>query len=252
MLLVPWRSARRRSMRWPTWVWAAGAWGWMAQAILQGEGGRPTALAALGPVANGLGVEVTGLEPSWIPQPVAGRAERVAAGETAWMVPVMVDRGGRWQFLSAEMRTLMSEAVEKDSGRAGWRQVVVDGSGEAVGGARDWKYWKAREGRPWRVDDAHLMIGNGTRSADGAIEWTGRPLAGDSLMVVLGGDGSWQPPTVAQLRALTEVVDYARSKTGMIRAVAGPTAQAPLASDVLESAYNQGIVIDRTGANPRS
>jgi hypothetical protein len=97
------------------------------------------------------------------------------------------------------------------------------------------------------------VIGNGTRSGDGAIERTGRPLTGDEEVVVaLVGDFSRSEPTAAQLRALTEVVDYARAKTGMIPVQIGEAARAPMAASVLDRAFNAALAAHPTGDEPRS
>jgi len=77
-------------------------------------------------------------------------------------------------------------------------------------------------------------------------------LAGEEVVVALVGDFSRSEPTAAQLRALTEVVDYARAKTGMIPVQIGDAARAPMAASVLDRAFNAALAAHPADDEPRS
>jgi hypothetical protein len=220
-------------------------WVWVAQAIWQGGGrlGAPAAQA-------GLGVTTDGLTTAWTPPVPAYRAEplpvrRVVEPQAAVQVAQLSVRAGGWEFLTAPLRAALDAAVSvKPGGRAPWRRVVVDGTGETAGGARDLAFAVRRGGEGGAESGlraAHFVIGNGTRTPDGAIERTGRALSGDAVVVVLVGDFSRQQPTAAQLQALTELADYARAKTGLIPVVLGEASRAPVAASVLEAAFNTAL-----------
>lgn len=197
----------------------------------------------------GLGVAGDGLVEGWAPPVPAYRAERlpgppVVAAVAAEQVGHLTRRTGEWRFLTPAVRgALDGAAAGRPRGRAPWRRVVVEGTGEGSGGARDLAFLMRRDGEgrvPGGLGSGHLVIGNGTRTPDGMIERTGRPLGDEALVVVMVGDFSRRPPTVAQLQALTELADYARAKTGVIPVVLGDLARAPVAASVLEAAFPVG------------
>lgn len=231
----------------------------MAQAVLQGDGrlGARAAQAALGPV----GVAADGLSTAWVPpvpsyRPQPLPAVRPSAPLGTEQIERLSRRTGEWGALGAPLRAEMDRAVVRPGGRAPWRRVVVEGTGESMGGARDLAFASMRGGEA--VDGAggfraaHFIIGNGTRSPDGSLERTARPLDGEVVVVAMVGDFSLQEPTVAQLRALTELVDYARAKTGVIPVEVGDAARAPVAGAVLQAAFNAGLAAHPADDPPRS
>jgi hypothetical protein len=226
----------------------------MAQAVFHGDAGVgvPTARAGLGAATDGLTAGWTPPVPSYRPAPLP--VARVDVPDQSAQVSRLSERGAEWVFLTPDSREAMDGAVELPARRARWRRVVVEGVGERAGGARDLAFASRRAGEPtgggfWL---AHFLIGNGTRSGDGEIERTGRPLAGEEVVVALVGDFSRSEPTAAQLRALTEVVDYARAKTGMIPVQIGEAARAPMAASVLDRAFNAALAAHPAGDEPRS
>jgi len=243
-------------VRWPTWLWTVGVWGWVAQAVFQGDAGLAPATAR---AALGGGVE--GLSTAWAPpvpsyRPVAWPALRAAAPDPIAQQKLLSTRGAEWEWLSLPLRLALDEAATLPGGRAPWVRVVVEGTGDHEGGGRDLVF--ARQRRPVAEPvssnflAAHFVIGNGTRSKDGGIERTERPLRDASEVVVsLVGDFSLGEPTPAQLRALTELVDYARAKTGMIPVVLGDSSRAPVAASVLEAAYLPVPIGDPADDPPR-
>ena len=232
-------------MRWPTWLWATGTWLWVAQAVWQGGGGFGATAAQAG-----LGVTTDGLTAAWSPPVPAYRAEplpvsRAFEPPAAAQVDRLSKRAGTWEFLTPRMRAALDEAAAgKPGGRAPWRRVVVEGTGEEAGGAKDLAFVLRRDGPAGAASGlraAHFVIGNGTRTPDGAIERTPRGLTDDAVVVALVGDFSRRPPTQAQLQALTELADYARAKTGVIPVVLGEASRAPVASSVLDAAFNAAL-----------
>jgi len=230
-------------LRWPTWLWAAGTWLWVGQAVWQSGGGGGVLAARAG-----LGVTGDGLVAVWTPPVPAYRAEPLPVRPVvepleAEQIGHLTRRVGEWRYLTASVRGVMDETVAgRPRGRAPWRRVVVEGTGEVAGGAKDLAFAGRRDaGAAGSLGAGHFVIGNGTRTADGAIERTGRPLGDEALVVVMVGDFSRRPPTVAQLEALTELADYARAKTGVIPVVLGELSRAPVASSVLEAAFNAGL-----------
>jgi hypothetical protein len=249
------RPSRRRFVRWPTWLWVAGTWGWVAQAVLQGDGGlgAPAARAALGATADGLSTEWTPPVPSYRPEPLPVRPP--VSPQAAAQVEQLLQRGGEWVALSSELRSVLDQAAVVAGGRAPWRRVVVEGTGERTGGALDLAFAARRRVQPGAADggfrEAHFVIGNGTRSPDGRLERTRRSLDGGAVVVAMVGDFSLHEPTPAQLRALTELVDYARAKTGIIPVELGDASRAPMAAGVLQAAFNGGLPGDPGEAGPR-
>jgi hypothetical protein len=209
----------------------------------------------------GLGVTTDGLTAAWTPPVPAYRAEplpvrRAVEPQEAVQVAQLSKRAKAWEFLTAPLRASLDEAASvKPGGRAPWRRVVVEGTGETSGGARDLAF-VGRRGGDAGVESglraAHFVIGNGTRTGDGAIERTARALAGDAVVVALVGDFSRQQPTAAQLQALTELADYARAKTGVIPVVLGGASRAPVAASVLEAAFNAALAGHPVAGAPRN
>lgn len=216
---------------------------WVAHAVWQADGGGltvPSAQASLGMGADALTSTreppVPAYQPTLLPPPP------VPAVETTMQLARLRERSARWEFLDDQSRRDLDAAAARSPGRrAGWSQVVVEGTGEPSGSAKDVTFSSQRHaGREWLP---HFVIGNGTRSGDGVIESTGRPLDGDRLVVSMVGDFSRSAPTAAQLRSVTELVDYARAKTGMIPVRVGDASRAPVTASVLDAAYNASISI---------
>jgi hypothetical protein len=232
-------------VRWPTWLWATGTWLWVAQAVWQGGGGFgvPAAQAGLGVTADGLTAVWTPPVPAYRTEPLP--VPRAVEPQAEAQVDQLSKRAEAWEFLTPPLRAAMDEAVAgQPAGRAPWRRVVVEGTGEEAGGARDLAFLLRRDGDVAATSglrSAHFIIGNGTRTPDGAIERTARALTEDAMVVALVGDFSRRPPTGAQLQALTELADYARAKTGVIPVVLGEASRAPVASSVLDAAFNAAL-----------
>ena len=238
-------SPQRHPARWQTWLWAAGAWVWMAQAVLQNDGVVPaTAQASLGTVSEGLSTAWTPPVPAY--RPSALQAPPPPVLDAAAQIKQLSSRGGSWYSLTAPVRLSLDQAARAVGGRPPWRQLVIEGTGEHEGSAIDLQF--ALAARPAATPpassdfyDAHFVIGNGTRSGDGTIERTARAMDSHALVIALVGDFAHREPTAAQLRALTELVDYARAKIGIIPAVEGDASRAPLAGQVLKAAYNSTL-----------
>lgn len=236
-------SPQRHPARWHTWLWAAGAWVWMAQAVLQNDGVVPaTAQASLGTVSEGLSTAWTPPVPAY--RPSALQAPPPPVLDAAAQIKQLSSRGGSWYSLTAPVRLSLDQAARAAGGRPPWRRLVIEGTGEHEGSAMDLEF--ALASRPGAAlsrassdfYSAHFVIGNGTRSGDGTIERTARPMDSETLVIALVGDFAHHEPTAAQMRALTEWVDYARAKIGIIPAVVGDASRAPLAGNVLNGAYN--------------
>jgi hypothetical protein len=193
-------------------------------------------------MTDGLAADWTAPLPVYRPMPLAG--EPLFQLDENQLIAGLTERGGEWRHLSQKMRHAMDQTVAAPARRAPWRRLVVEGTGEDMGSAGDLAVVDRRGGASKEVTGfraAHFVIGNGTRSGDGAIERTERPLGDESLVVALVGDFSRQAPTRLQLRALTECIDYARSKTGLIPVVPGCVDRAPVAAAVLDRALNASL-----------
>jgi|GEM_PF-2442755 len=218
----------------------------MVQAVLQGDGvvAPATAQAALGASGGGLSTAWTPPVPAY--RPVVLSAPRLAAADAAGQHRLLVTRGEEWRSLTPVLRAGLDHAAALHGPRARWCRLVVEGTGEHEGGGTDLAFASRRgpaaKAERGRFLAAHFVIGNGTRSGDGGIERTGRPLEGEDLVIALIGDFSRRGPTPAQLQALTELVDYARAKTGVIPVVLGDAARAPVSAAVLNEAYHSAPV----------
>jgi hypothetical protein len=154
----------------------------------------------------------------------------------------LAERSSRWRFLRSELRQFIDHEAPQAHR---WTRLMVDDTGEASGNAADLAFRHLEIGSTDRTRKPHFVIGNGSRSADGGIESTGRGLTDDALRIVLIGDLQTAPPTGAQLHGLTELIDYLRAKAGVIpvRKDTGPTTSgsdsAALPQRVLDLAFNQ-------------
>lgn len=132
-----------------------------------------------------------------------------------------------WKHLTADVR---GDIVRGLNASKQWQRVILHGTGSNLGTPRLLQRYHADvqgvpEGRAW-----HFIIGNGHGTADGRIEATegwkrGVPAASGrdpgtrytSISVCLAGDFQAHGPTVAQLEALKELMDYLGIKLGDIR-----------------------------------
>lgn len=228
----------------------------MAQAVFQGDGGlaAPTARAALGAPADELSTAWTPPVPSYRPQPLPTR--RPTTAQPSMQVDQLCQREVKWVSLSAPLRQGLDQAAVLPGALAPWRRLVVEGTGESTGGALDLAFSTRHRPVNGAADagyrEAHFIVGNGTRSLDGSLERTSRPLIGEEVVVALVGDFSLHDPTPAQLRALTEVVDYARAKTGVIPVELGDASRAPVTAAVLQAAFNGGLAGHPAEDEPRN
>lgn len=212
----------------------------MAQGLVQsGAGSHGMGRAGLGLAGDGMAS--TGNPP--LPSLEAGVLELPGRKELPGPVALghLAERGSRWEHMGDEVRMAMDAAAARGGGRAGWQRVEVVGTGQRTGSALDSEW--ARSRRAGEVARAHLIIGNGSRSSDGGVERTSVPLDSEKLIVALVGDFARHDPTPAQLRALTEVVDYARAKTGVIPVSLGQADEAPASAAILDAAYNAGLAV---------
>ncbi|MFN0128163.1 MAG: hypothetical protein ACKV19_15915 [Verrucomicrobiales bacterium] len=210
----------------------------MAQGLVQsGAGSHGVGRAGLGLAGDGMASTANPPLPSLQAVVVELAGRRI--GSSVEALSHLSERRSRWEHLTNDVRLAMDAVAARGAGRAGWQRVEVVGTGERAGGAQDWEWARSR----WssEVASAHLVIGNGTRSPDGGVERTSVSLDSESLVVAVVGDFARHDPTPDQLRALTEVVDYARAKTGVIRVTPGKVNEAPVSAAILDAAYNAGL-----------
>ena len=178
------------------------------------------------------------------------RAPRAEAAPTAQRVltvtkrtsPLRVDfRAPRqqWQHLSASTRSDIDQGLARSRR---WERVVLHGTGSTTSAPRLLQRYHSNvqgvpEGMAW-----HFVIGNGKGAADGSILATDGwqraiPAASGrdpgtrytSISVCLAGDFHEQPPTDAQLQALSELMDYFGIKLGHLPLSAHEGARGDLA-----------------------
>lgn len=237
------RARPGRPSPWLAAGWGAVVWLGLASAVWKqnAPGGAAPALA----FAFGTGGDALSLAPAHsegVPplQPVPPLPSVSEGDVCAQLEPWLTRRDAKWKFLTSELRAHV-DAAAQHSGP--WGKVLVSPSYDPAGGVADWA-WRQQTVRDVSVTDSaaasapHFLIGNGSRSGDGEIEATSQPLppAGGAVRIRLVGDARLMPPTPAQCRALTELVDYLRAKAGMIPVVAEPAPQWPLPA--VERAYN--------------
>lgn len=207
------RRARHRHPRpWTTWAWTAVAWLWIAQAVF-----RPGHSATASPAQAGFGSQdalhahslETGAATLFFPAALTPPAPLTA--DTEQQKKQLSTRHAQWTSLRPALRQRIHEDAARHA--AGWKTIALTSTGEASGSAVDLAFalGKNQEGTP-----PHFVIGNGSRSPDGSIETTAAPLEGGTLTIALVGDPRTQAPTSAQLRAITELVDYLRAQTGIL------------------------------------
>jgi hypothetical protein len=155
----------------------------------------------------------------------------------------LTDHPPRWRSLHRELRRNIDAQAPA---AAGWTELGVRASGDGSGSAADLRF-RARSDTAGTRELPHFVIGNGSRSDDGAIEMTDRALAESTVDILLIGGGSDRPPTAAQLHALTELVDYLRAKAGMVpvRMAAGGPTGAPhgVAVQAIDFAFNRSLAV---------
>jgi hypothetical protein len=225
----------------------------LASAVFRGDAGvSGPRLAGFGPgVGFGTGLIEARVEarPSVEAVPAAEAGLGALAADQAGMLG---ERAACWRWLHRPLR----EVIDGQASAAGeWARVRVEVSGHGSGNASDLIFRARAEGGGGRAELPHFVIGNGSRSGDGAMEATGRPLAGAEVAVLLIGGGPEDPPTEAQLRALTELIDYLRAKAGVIPVVAGIGGERlpgvrGVAAEALDLAFNRSLA-DQAGAPAR-
>lgn len=238
------RLRPRRPSPWVAVAWGAVVWVGLASAVWRQNarsGAAPALAFVLGSAGHDtLALATAGTEELPPPRPLALAPPVEEAEICARLEPMLARREGGWKYLTLELReyvTAAAEAVEP------WGRVTVASTLDDAGGAADWQWWQKVYGSTTTVfsgsgEVPHFIIGNGSRSGDGEIEATPRPLpeAGGTVVIHLVGDARWSPPTAAQCQALTELVDFLRAKAGMIPVAAVPAPHWPLPA--VERAYN--------------
>ncbi len=131
-----------------------------------------------------------------------------------------------WNFLTHDVRTQIDAAAV----RVGhWKMIVLHSSATASGSARALDYYH-REVKHLAAGLAyHFVIGNGRGAGDGAVavgsRWSqqeaGGHLSNDAqnevaLGICVVGNFSHSAPTLAQIEALDELIDYLQAKLGKI------------------------------------
>ncbi len=164
--------------------------------------------------------------------------ETDATDETSELRQTKQDKPGFWQRVFGSRRSrepgyrFLTAAIRRDIDRARirkgrWKYIVVHNSGSRSGNAKIFDYYH-RKVRKMRNGMAyHFVIGNGSKSGNGAIEigdrWhrqiNGGHVASDYLNdiaigICLVGDFNRDLPTENQLAALKELIDYLRRIAG--------------------------------------
>lgn len=126
-----------------------------------------------------------------------------------------------WKHMDAETRQAIDEGL---ASKPSWQRVVMHGSGASHGsaGLLD-RYHSQVRGLSGGLG-YHFVIGNGAGAGDGVVQTGPRwarampvesgPLAANSISVCFVGDFQSQSPTVDQLEAFDELIDYLSLKLG--------------------------------------
>lgn len=233
------RILHRHPRPWTAWAWASVAWLWIAQAVF-----RQDAPASSGPAQAGFGSQdalhvhppeasaATLFFPSALPAPPLPPADAQAQKKQ------LSTRHAQWSSLHPELRQHINNAANRHA--IGWKTLSLSSTGEASGSAADVAFALGQAaGQPAAASDStpHFIIGNGSRSPDGSIEATAAPLGGRAITIALVGDPRTQAPTEAQLRAITELVDYLRAKTGVLPVAVQPELSHALALEAVLEAF---------------
>lgn len=159
-------------------------------------------------------------------------------GTESWTPPIVVRKSSaqekialpenrtRWRYLTLERRREIREALQGNQEHA-WRRLAVHHSASLTGNAR---LLLADHQRRWPgLEDGayHFVIGNGSYSADGEVEFGSRwheqrpsaamrveELNATSLSVCLIGSFLREAPSTAQWQALDELLTYLRAQLG--------------------------------------
>ncbi len=131
-----------------------------------------------------------------------------------------------WQHLSTTARSAIDSGLKVMANA--WQRVILHGSGTRAGNANLLDRYHRDVHRRSDGLAYHFVIGNGSQSADGQVEASERWLAGrgaadaegiglsESISVCLVGDFNAQAPSLAQLEALDELLDYLAVKLGSL------------------------------------
>lgn len=143
----------------------------------------------------------------------------VAAAPAATPVPVPTRAPIVSEVVDGKDRGAIADALKSGGGAVPWGAVVVHHSGQAEGSAVAIDEYQRKVVRDPVGLVHHLVIGNGTGSADGAVEVAGLWTRGvqtlhlfrkgdlpPSVSVVLVGNGDSAAPTAAQTAALANVI----------------------------------------------
>ena len=142
------------------------------------------------------------------------------------LVSAPSDGGGRWRYLSAEVRRAIDNARVA---RNRWKYIIVHNSGTRQGSARIFDYYHRHVRRMPNGLAYHFVIGNGTSTENGKIEigerWL-RQISGGhvhsdylnyiAIGICLVGDFNRDLPTKAQYEALDELTRYLRRRVGKV------------------------------------
>jgi N-acetyl-anhydromuramyl-L-alanine amidase AmpD len=165
----------------------------------------------------------------------SGLSSALTLGFADDQVPWMISRQVAEGLTSArtkgapDKKTVPSTMSKAEKPEASWRYVVIHHSGTTRGNVQsihqEHRQRRDADGNHWLGIAYHFVIGNGEGMADGAVEATFRwseqihgAHAGNSLVnargigICLIGDFEKQPPTKAQLRSVTELVQELAAK----------------------------------------
>lgn len=232
-------ACHRHPRPWTAWTWASVAWLWIAQAVF-----RQDAPASSGPAQAGFGSQ----DALHAHPPDAGAATLFFPAALPAPSPLLPDaqaqkkqlstRHAHWAALHPALRQHINNAANHHA--ANWKTISLASTGEASGSAADLAFaFSQTASQPETAfhSTPHFIIGNGSRSPDGSIEATAAPLESDAITIALVGDPRTQAPTSAQLRAITELVDYLRAKTGVLPVAVGPELSHALSLEAVLEAF---------------
>ena len=175
-----------------------------------------------------LGVQVE------IPDPVAAesRIPTIMVRKSSVEGLSLKSKRTRWRFLTKAQRQSIHSVLARSGPDHRWRRLVVHSSRSDSGNAALLRAYHLQVNPKLKQGAYHFVIGNGSHSADGEISigqrWREQlpgaamrveALNEASLSVCLIGEFTESGPTVAQWRALDELMAYLRAQLGPISLV---------------------------------
>lgn len=143
---------------------------------------------------------------------VSGRGEAGEGPELPDLRQAMRAASARgWRVLTKEVR---DRVCGLPAGAGAERRVVICWSGSEAGNAKLLRHMHAKRARMADEPLPHLVVGNGSWSSDGAVEWMygdGEGEAGPVVICLIGRTGEVTP---AQTDALGEVLNFLEARRG--------------------------------------